>query len=63
MFVVDQAAYIRAAAGAMLTGEPFETLVDACRRQAAEEAAAKVVSLADMRAKLRPLLTAATTER
>jgi ADP-ribose pyrophosphatase YjhB (NUDIX family) len=46
----------------MLTGEPFETLVDACRRQAAEEAAAKVVNLADMRTKLRPLLTAATTE-
>jgi hypothetical protein len=46
----------------MLTGKPLETLVDICRRQAAEEAAAKIVSLADMRAKLRPLLTAATTE-
>ena len=62
MFVVDRDAYVRAAAGAMLTGAPFETLADACRRQAAEEAAAKVVSLADMRTKLRPLLTAATTE-
>jgi hypothetical protein len=62
MFIVDRDAYVRAAAGAMLTGEPFETLVDACRRQAAEEAAAKVVSLADMRTKLRPSLTAATTE-
>jgi hypothetical protein len=62
MFIVDRDAYVRAAAGAMLTGEPFETLVDACRRQTAEEAAAKVVSLADMRTKLRPSLTAATTE-
>jgi hypothetical protein len=61
MFIVDRDAYVRAATGAMLTGEPFETLVDACRRQAAEEAAAKVVSLADMRAKLRPSLAAATT--
>jgi hypothetical protein len=60
MFILDRNAYVRAAADAMLTGRPFETLVDACRRQAAEEAAAKVVSLADMRAKLRP---AATTER
>ena len=63
MFIIDRDAYVRAATGAMLTGEPFETLVDACRRQAAEEAAAKVVSLADMRAKLRPSLAAATTER
>ena len=63
MFIVDREAYVRAAIGAMLTGEPFETLVDACRRQVAEEAAAKVVSLADMRTKLRPSLAAATTER
>jgi hypothetical protein len=54
MFIVDQAAYVRAATGAMLTGKPFETLVDACRRQVAEEEAAKVVSFADMRMKLRP---------
>jgi hypothetical protein len=54
MFIVDQAAYVRAATGAMLTGKSFETLVDACRRQASEEAAAKVVSFADMRMKLRP---------
>jgi hypothetical protein len=54
MFIIDRNAYVRAATGAMLTGEPFETLVDACRRQAAEEAAAKVVSLADKREKLRP---------
>jgi hypothetical protein len=60
MFIVDRAAYVRAATDAMLTGKPFETLVDACRRQAAEEAAAKVVSLADMRAKLRPPVTTET---
>jgi hypothetical protein len=48
-------AYVRAATDAMLTGRPFETLVDACRRQASEEEAAKkVVSFADMRMKLRP---------
>jgi dihydroxyacid dehydratase/phosphogluconate dehydratase len=63
MFTADRDAYVRAATGAMLTGQPFESLADACRRQAAEEAAAKVVSFADMRTKLRPLLTAATTER
>jgi hypothetical protein len=49
-------AYVRAATGAMLTGKPFETLVDACRRKAAEDAAAKIVSFADMRKKLRPEL-------
>ena len=52
MFIIDRAT-VRAAAGAMLTGKPFETLADACRRQAAEEAAAKIVSMADMRVKLR----------
>jgi hypothetical protein len=54
MLIVDQAAYIRAAADALLTGAPFETLADACRRRAAEEEAAKVVNFADMRTKLRP---------
>jgi hypothetical protein len=54
MFIADRDSYVRAATGAMLTGKPFETLVDACHRQAAEEAAAKVVSFADMRVKLRP---------
>ena len=54
MFVLDRDAYARAATGAMLTGKPFETLADACRRKAAEEAAAKIVSMADMRRKLRP---------
>jgi hypothetical protein len=51
---------VSAVTDAMLSGEPFETLVDVCRRQAAEEAATKVVSFADMRTKLRP---SATVER
>lgn len=42
------------ATDAMLIGEPFQSLADACRRQAAEEATSKVVSFADLRAKLRP---------
>jgi hypothetical protein len=58
MFIADQAAYVRAATGAMLTGKPFETLVDACQRQAAEEAAAKIVNFASWRARLRPATTA-----
>ena len=62
MFIADRDAYVRAATAAMLTGEPFETLADACRRQAAEEAATKIVQFADMRAKFRPSLAAATTE-
>jgi hypothetical protein len=59
MLIVDRDAYVRAATGAMLTGQPFESLADACRRHAAEEAAAKVVSFADMREKLRPAIIAA----
>jgi hypothetical protein len=50
--------YVRAATAAMLTGKPFETLVDACRRHSAEIEAAKIVSLADMRRKLRPSVPA-----
>ena len=46
MFIVDRDSYVRAATGAMLTGKPFESLVDACHRQAEEEAATKVVSFA-----------------
>jgi hypothetical protein len=46
--------YVRAATAAILTGKPLETLVDACRRQAAEIEAGKIVSFADMRRKLRP---------
>jgi hypothetical protein len=45
---------VRAATQAMLTGKPLETLVDACRRQAAEEAATKIVQFGDWRMKLRP---------
>jgi hypothetical protein len=60
MLIIDRNAYVRAATYAMLSGKPFESLADACRRQAAEEAAAKVVSLADMRARLRPPVTAET---
>jgi hypothetical protein len=58
--IADRDAYVRAATHAMLTGTPFETFVDACRRQAAEEATTKVVSFADMREKLRPTVTAET---
>lgn len=58
MFIVDRDAYVRAATAAMLTGKSFETLVDSCRRQAAEEAAAKVVSFADVRARLQKSLAA-----
>jgi hypothetical protein len=47
-------AYLRAAVSAVLLGTPFVSLIDAVHRQAAEEAAAKVVSIADMRRKLRP---------
>jgi hypothetical protein len=61
MFIIDRDAYVRAATGAMLTGKPFETMVDVCHRQAAEEAAAKVVSFADWREKLRPAVPAQPT--
>jgi hypothetical protein len=57
MLTADRDAYERAATAAMLTGKPFETLADACRRQAAEIEAAKIVSFADMRRKLRPDVT------
>jgi hypothetical protein len=53
MLIGYRNAYERAATRAILLGEPFETLVDAVRRQAAEEAAAKIVLLADWREKLR----------
>jgi hypothetical protein len=57
MLTADRDAYVRAATRAMLTGKPFETLVDACRRQSAEIEVAKIVSFADMRRKLRPDVT------
>jgi hypothetical protein len=53
MLVVDRDSYVRAATEAMLTGQPFDNLVDACRRLAEEEAAAKVVNLDAARARLR----------
>jgi hypothetical protein len=63
MFIAtDRDEYVRAATHAMLRGEPFETLVDACRRQAAEVAAAKVVSIAAARARLRPATITTDTE-
>jgi hypothetical protein len=52
--------YARAAAEAALFGTPFESLADWAAREKAKEAAAKVVSFADMREKLRPPVTAET---
>jgi hypothetical protein len=46
--------YAHAAASAVLFGTPFESLADWAVQQKAEAAAAKVISFADMRAKLRP---------
>jgi hypothetical protein len=54
MLITDRDDYVRAATHALLSGQPFESLPEYCRRQAAEEAAAKVVQFADWRAKLRP---------
>jgi hypothetical protein len=54
MLIVDRDAYVRAATGAMLTGTPFESLVDLLARRKAEEQAAKVISFADWRERLRP---------
>jgi hypothetical protein len=59
MLITDRDAYVRAATRATLLGTPFECFVDYVRRIAAEEAAAKVINLADMRAKLRPVTIAA----
>lgn len=54
MITIDSDAYLRAAASAALFGTPFKTLADAAREQAENEAAAKVLSLAEWRGKLRP---------
>jgi len=56
-FSADELA--RAAGTAILLGRPYESLADWATRTIAEEAAAKVVSLVEMRGKLRP----STTER
>jgi hypothetical protein len=59
MFIVTgRDEYARAAADAMLTGTVFETLADAVHRRVAEVEAAKIVSFADWRGKLRPDATA-----
>jgi hypothetical protein len=55
MLIAGQEALVRAANRANLLGTPFESLAEYYRRLAAEEAAAKVVSIAEMRAKLRPV--------
>jgi hypothetical protein len=57
MFIADREAYVHAATRAMLTGQKFESLADACRRIGAEDAAAKIVSFDDWRKKLRPPAT------
>ena len=59
MFVVDEAAYVRAAAAAMLAGAPFESLANWAARQRAEEEAAKVLCFTDWRSRLRPPAIAA----
>jgi hypothetical protein len=59
MFIIaGRDEYARAAASAALFGTPFESLAAwAAQQKAEEEAAKKVVSLADMREKLRPPAT------
>jgi hypothetical protein len=61
MLVVDRGYYVRAAAGAMLTGEPFENLATWAAEQRAKQEAAKVVNISGFRARLRP--TTNTAER
>ena len=57
-----EALLLRAAERATLLGTPFESLADWAARKIAEEAAAKVINLADMRDKLRPPATTTTTQ-
>jgi hypothetical protein len=54
MFIVTRDEYAHAAASAALCGMPFESLADWAAQQRAKEEAAKVVSLASWREKLRP---------
>jgi hypothetical protein len=63
MFIVTgRDEYAHAAAKAVLFGTPFESLADWAAQQKAQEEAAKVVSFADMREKLRPATITIATE-
>jgi hypothetical protein len=63
MFIITgRDEYAHAAASAALFGTPFESLADWAAQQKAKEDAAKLLCFADWRKKLRPSLTAATTE-
>jgi hypothetical protein len=56
MFIIaGRDEYARAAASAALFGTPFDSLADWASQQKAEEEAAKVVSFASWREKLRPV--------
>jgi hypothetical protein len=61
MSVANREYYVRQAAAAMLSGRPFESLADWAAQEKAKAEAAKVVSFADWRARLRP--ATATQER
>jgi hypothetical protein len=62
MFIVaGRDEYARAAASAALFGMPFESLADWAAQQKAEEAAAKVVSFAAARARVRSAVPAQPT--
>jgi hypothetical protein len=52
MFAEDY--YAQLAAAALLAGKPFESLADWAAKEKAKEAAAKIVSFAAWREKLRP---------
>jgi hypothetical protein len=58
MFITDRNAYVRTATHAVLTGKPFESLADWAVREKAKAEAAKVVSFASWREKLRPAIIA-----
>jgi hypothetical protein len=54
MFVIDEAACVRYHARLYLEGRPAQSLADWAAQEKAKDEAAKVVSFADMRARLRP---------
>jgi 5'-deoxynucleotidase YfbR-like HD superfamily hydrolase len=54
MLDADREYYVRAATHAMLSGAPFESLADWAAQEKAKAEAAKVISFADARARLRP---------